>query len=331
VPTNAAIQVTFSGPANAATVNTTNIKLTNASNAAVAGSVTYNATTYAATFTPATALTAGATYTLTVSGVTSSNGAAMASAMTSTFTTASSTYPAATVQYQGTLFPYSGDSGSGQVSVDTTGKVTIQLTGAKDSTTFAAQFCPSYSIYNQQPYACIDLGNVTTGASGTASFTAQFPQAGAWAGEFQLNSGGSPAYETGLVPTADANGVTQVYMSTLEPEKTVNGKGIGTDTGAETQSPLTSGSVTYTASSQTLQFTLKGALPNMAYTSAEDGVLGGSSSYLLYNSQMQSAFTTDSSGNVTFTVLQDGTAGDIFEVAPNNSDAGLIGGFSVPQ
>lgn len=326
VPTNTAVLVTFSSPATATTVNTTTIKLTNPSGAAVAGAVTYNATTYAATFTPSAALAAGTTYTLTVSGVTSSNGGATISAMTSSFTTASSTYGAATVQYEGTLFPYAQVSGSGQVSVNTAGLVTIQLTGAKAGTTYAAQFCPSFSIYTQQPYPCIALGDVTTSASGAATVTTQFPQSGSWAGEFQLVSGSTTEYQTDIVPAADSNGVTQVYTAALQLDTKVNGDGIG-DSGP--QSPLTSGSVTY--SNGSLQFTLKGAAPDTTYTSGEDGVLGGSSSYLLYNSAGQSAFTTDSSGDVTFTVLQDGTAGDIFTVDTNsNSGAGYIAGFSVP-
>ena len=231
------------------------------------------------------------------------------------------------MQYQGTLFPYAQNAGSGQVSVNTAGLVAIQLTGANASTTYAAQFCPSYSIYTQTPYACIALGNVTTSASGSATSSTQFPQAGSWAGEFQLVSGTTTEFETGLVPTADANGVAQVYTAALQPETKVNGKGDG-DTG--TQGPLTSGSVTY--SSGSLQFTLTGASPDTVYTSTEAGVLGGSSSYLLYNSAGQSAFTTSASGDVTFTVLQDGTEGDIFTVDTNNanSGAGYIGGFSVP-
>jgi hypothetical protein len=244
--------------------------------------------------------------------------------MTSTFTTAAATSPSPTVQYQGTLLPYGQVSGSGQVSVDTAGLVTIQLTGAKAGTAYAAQFCPSYSIYTQQAYACISLGNVTTSATGSANANMQFPQPGSWAGEFLLNSGSTTEYETGLVPTSDANGVTLVYTAALQPETKVNGKGDGS-TG--TQSTLTSGSVTY--SSGSLQFKLAGVSPNTTYTSTEAGVLGGSSSYLLYNTQMQSAFTSDAQGNLTFTVLQDGTAGDIFLANPNN-DAGFIGGFSVP-
>jgi hypothetical protein len=269
-------------------------------------------------------LAANTTYTLTVSGVTSSSGVALASDMTSTFTTAAAAPPPPTVQYEGTLFPSQQAASSGLVSVNTAGLVTIQLTDATASTTFTAQFCPSYLIYTAQPYPCIALGSVTTTASGSATATMQFPQAGSWAGEFDLNSGSTTEYQTGLGPAADANGVTQVYAAALQLETTVNGKGDG---GTGTQDPLTSGSVTY--SSGSLQFTLAGASPDTVYTSTEAAVLGGSSSYLLYNSAGQSAFTTNASGDVTFTVLQDATAGDIFTV-DSNSGAGYIGGFTVP-
>ena len=330
VATNAPILITFSGPANAATVNTTDIKLTGPNNSAVAGAVTYNATTYVATFTPAAALAASATYTLTVSGVTSSSGADMASTFTSTFTTAPPTTGGGTAQFQATFLPDSPNKGSGQISITTSGSVTIQLTGAAAGTTYAAQFCPSYNIYMQKPYPCISLGNVATNASGSATATTQFPQPGSWAGDFQLNSGSTIEYETGLGPESDANGVTQVYTAQLQSDSTVNGKG---DNSPQPTNPLplTSGSVVYsTASNGTLQFTLTGTSPDTTFTAAESGVLGGSQTYVLYNTQKQSAFTTNAQGNVTFTVLQDGTAGDLFLADPQTNKAGFIGGFSVP-
>jgi hypothetical protein len=239
------------------------------------------------------------------------------------------------VQFQTTLFPWDQNSGYGQVSVNTAGGFVFQLTGAAASTTYSAQFCPAFSLYTEAPYACISLGNVTTNASGNVTTTAfPFPQPGNWAGEFQLNSGTTTEFESSIqAATATSPGFPQVYQAILLPETTVNGKGDGA-TGA--QSPLASGSVAYTASNQTLQFTLTGASPNTAYQSAESGVLGGSQTYLLYNSQNQYSFTTNASGNVTFTVQQDDNTGDIFLVDPyssnnSNTDAGYIGGFNVPN
>jgi len=325
VSATATIQITFSGAVDSSTVNATNIKLTGPDSQAISGTVTYNATTYAATFAPLDALAASTTYTLSVSGVTSSSGATMAKAFTSTFTTAAAQ---ATVQYQDTVLSATGYTGGGQISIDTSGNVSVQLTGASASTTLTMQFCPAYNIgQSQVAYSCFVVDTLTTNASGDASATVQFPQAGSWAGDFQFLSGGASGtleYQTLIVSPSDSGGSTEVYTAALQPESTVNGKGDGA-TG--TQSPLTSGAVTY--SSGSIQFTLTGAAPNTSYTSAESAELGGSESYQLENSQKQYAFTTNASGDVTFSVLQDGVPGDLFVAEPPKG-AGYIGGFKVP-
>jgi hypothetical protein len=84
-----AISVRFSE--NVLNANATNITLANAATgAAVAGTVTYNPTTFIATFTPNAPLTAGATYTLTVStGITNQAGTALAANVTFTVIVAS--------------------------------------------------------------------------------------------------------------------------------------------------------------------------------------------------------------------------------------------------
>jgi hypothetical protein len=52
VATNAVIQITFSGAANPAMVDSANIQVAGSNNSAVPGAVTYNATTDVGTFTP---------------------------------------------------------------------------------------------------------------------------------------------------------------------------------------------------------------------------------------------------------------------------------------
>jgi hypothetical protein len=102
VPTNGATGVaasvvpsaTFSEAIDPATVNATNLTLTNqATSAAVAGSVAWNGTTRTASFTPSTALAAGTSYLARVkggaSGVKDVAGNALAADVTWTFTTAS--------------------------------------------------------------------------------------------------------------------------------------------------------------------------------------------------------------------------------------------------
>jgi len=323
VATTAAIEITFSAPVNSTTVNSTNIKLTDPN--PVAGAVTYNSTTNMATFTPAAALASNTTFTVTVSGVTSSSGATMAAPFTATFTTVPTTASGGTTQYQASLFAAANDNTPpvGQVSVDTSGTVTVELAGAAASTSYTVQFCPAYNQNSTITYSCFTVGTVSTDGSGNANATMAFPQPGSWAGDFKLLSGTTIEYQTDVI----ANNPSQVYMSTLQPVDTVNGKGVGGTSGP--QGPLTSGTVTL-SNGTSLQFVLTGATSNTTYTTVETtNPLGSSNGYELYNSQGIGGFTTDSSGDVTFTVLQDDYFGDMFEVFSPTAAAGYIGGFSV--
>ena len=320
VATNAPIQIVFSSAVDAATVDAADIKVTNSTASSVTGTVAYNSTTNTATFTPSAPLATSTKYTVTVTGVTSSGGGTMSSSFTSSFTTAGP-------QYQATFFQ-SGttNTGSGQITMDSLGNMTVELTGATASATYTLQFCPTEYGGDPTPIVCVNEGTVATNASGNANATMLFQQPGSWAGDFQLNIGTNSEYMTNMLPPSDAS--TQVYMSTLQPETVVNAKGLAS--GTTGQDPLTSGTVTY--SNGLLQFVLTGTLPNTAISSTESNdYLGSSSSYALYSSQDQGSFTTDSSGNVTFTVMQDNDAGDLFVAVPQNTGAGFIGGFSVPQ
>ena len=322
VATNAAIQITFSASANSMTVNTTSIVVRD-SQSTVSGAVTYSGATNTATFTPSATLAASTTYTVKASGVTSSTGTTL-TAFTSMFTTAAA--PPAVTQYQDTLSPWNQGPGSGEIAMNTSGAMTVTLTGVVASTAYTLEFCPSYDIYGSFTYSCFNVGNITSDSSGNSSTTMQFPKAGNWAGEFDLNSGTKVEYQTDVI----FGNTAQVYMSTLEPESTINGKG-PTGTPGSPQGTLTSGTVSL--SNGSLTFTLNGAMPDTAYQAQEAGVLGGSSNYELYNSSNQSSFTTNSSGDVTFTVLVTGSGGDIFQVDPanNNNLIGWIGGFSIPS
>lgn len=329
VATNATIQITFSSAADTSTVNATNIQVSAAK--AVAGTVTYNASTDTATFTPSAALANGTAYTVTVSGVTSSAGTALASTFTSTFTTVAASSGGGggggspTLQYQTSLLSASGTTDNGQVTVDTSGNVTVQLTGGTASTTYTVRFCPAFDAGtgNTQP-ACTSLGSLTTNASGNGSMTVKFPTPGSWAGDFSLETSTSaPAeYATGLATNKGAPS-GQVYMSTLEPASTTNGKGVVTP--ATPQDPLSSGSISY--SNGSIQVTVKGASPNTTYTvnESETNYMDSSGTYAL------GSFTTDASGDGSATIsVSGGAGGDLFQVVPP-SGAGFIGGFSVPQ
>lgn len=343
VPLSATIQITFSAAANASTVSTTNIQLTDPK--PVAGTVAYNASNNTATFTPSAALVPNSTYTVTVSGVTSANGTAMASAFVSNFATVSQSASGGggggsgngggssspTLQYQATL---ENDGNFGQISMDTTGKTTVQLTGAVANVKFTVEFCPAFNTGGNGPN-CFNVGTVTSDANGSANASMMFPKPGSWSGDFQLTSSYvvAPGTTAGYSTDVEGNDPNQVYMSTLQPINTVNGGTLSTNA---PQAQLTSGSVTYSNGSSpkqgSLQFVLTGAPPDTTFTVTENaGGLGGSDSYLLYNSQGQSAFTTDGKGNLTFTVLSDGAFGDTFQVSAQSTYAGYLGGFSVPN
>jgi len=237
-----------------------------------------------------------------------------------------SSSPAPTTQYQASLYtPVQGDAMGrqivinliyGQISVESNGAVTVQLASANASTTFAVQFCPAPS----QNYNCFYVGSVSSDANGNANTTVTFPKSGSWAGDFELVSGGITAYETDI---QSGNG-SPVYMSTLQPVSTVNGHGLGV--GQPPQDPLSSGSVTF--SNGSLQFQMTGASANTSYSSAECALNLESSCSELYDSHGTGGFTTNGSGSVTFSALQDGSGGDIFEVTPSTG-SGFVGGFAV--
>lgn len=320
VPANATIQITFSSSAAPATVNTTNIQLSDPN--PVAGTVTYNQSTNTAIFTPSADLAPNTSYSVTVTGVTSATGAVMTGSFISKF----ASIPAAQ-QYQASLFSSDQSSINGQVSIDTIGNVTVQLTGGAAKTTFTVEFCPAYNAAGsaKEP-ACINTGSLSTDASGDGSSTALFPQPGSWAGDFEIYSGNT-AYATSLLEYTTPATSTQTYMSTLQPEDTVNGTGI---TRWPTQSPLTSGTVTYANGSVT--FTVTGASPGTLYETAESQSVAMESS----GSYSMSDFTTDSNGDGSSTEpMVDGAGyGDLFEIDPayeGSYSAGYVGGFSVPQ
>jgi hypothetical protein len=312
-------QITFASAVDAATVNTTNLRLTDPS--AVAGSVAYSATTNTATFTPSAALPAATTVTVTVSGLTS-GGTALA-VFTSSFTTAA---PPPTVQYMTTLYPAYKPTAAGQISVDTAGNVTVQLTGGTPNTSLIAQFCPGQNVSIQQSaIVCIDVGAVTTDASGNASATLKFPQPGQWVGDFQLTTSSTsttPAYITESI----GSGQSQTFLATLQPESTANGGSLARST---VQDPLDAGTVSY--NNGALVVSVTGAAPNTTYDvlQSETRYMDSSGTYDI------GEFTTDATGKGQLTVTSAtalGPTGDLFElVHQTGTDAGFAGGFSIPK
>jgi hypothetical protein len=318
VTSSATVQITFTTSANPQTVNATSVQVVDSNNNAIAGMVTYNASSNVATFTPSAPWTCAMTFTVTVTGVASSAGAAMTAPFSATFTTGPCGSQA---QYQVSLFNVPSENQvQGEISIDVTGVLTATVQAAIANTAFAFQFCPA----PEPMYSCIVLGNITTDARGNANLTMTFPQTGTWAGDFQLALNGIAQYETDVVPNVSS----AVYVGTLQPATTVNGKGIYQNGSPGPQDPLTSGTVS--VSGTTVQVQMTGAAPNSTYDAAECPLGYGSQCYGLSNNQGQSDFTTDGSGNVIFSVLQDGVLGDFFRVFQPTGHAGFVAGFNVP-
>jgi hypothetical protein len=318
VPISMRIQVSFAVTVNSKTVNGNDIQVIDGKSNPVAGAVAFDAANNTATFTPDVPLAANASYTTVVSGVTTASGSAMSSPFTARFTTGPCS--SGPMQYQVSLF--SSNAVMGQVSVDTDGIVTAQLSGAAPNTTYAVNFCPAPS----QNYSCFAVGGSSTDGSGNANTTFRFPQSGPWAGDFQVMLNGTEQFETDLNP----NLTSSIYVATLLPSTTTNGKGIALNGGTPgPQDPLSRGTITL-LSGGTLQVQISGASPNSTYSIGQCPTFFGSSCYALYNSQGIGGFATDASGNVSFTVLWDQQFGDIFTVDAPSGRSGFIAGFMVP-
>ncbi len=136
VATSAAVTVTFSEAMDAATINSTTVRLLDGATP-VAASVSYNAGTKTATLTPSAALANSKTYTISVtggaSGVQDLAGNALASTATSTFTTAAVTATTYSL-FNNTGTPAVIDSGDGvavEVGVKIRADVNGYLTGVR--------------------------------------------------------------------------------------------------------------------------------------------------------------------------------------------------------
>lgn len=315
------ISITFSEGAELSTLNSTNIVITGPGSTVIPAQMSYNVTTAVATLTPNSSLPSGA-ITVTVRNVADAAGVAMTSTYAWSFSTAcTSGGGAPTVQYEAPFINSTGGTNSvkGEVSIDTMGNVTVQLTGAAASTSYSMEFCEAIAPFaTTSAIDCVPMTNLTTDSSGNAKSTFPFPESGEWAGDFYLGTGNNNTtqYATSLDPGVN----NETYMAALLPDTAVNG---GVDTTASPQDPLASGSVSY--SNGTLKFTVAGAAPNTTYgtNESETPTLDGSGTYATGN------LVTDGSGNGSLTTTLGPVGGDIFQAVPTK-DAGFIGGFSIP-
>jgi hypothetical protein len=204
----------------------------------------------------------------------------------------------------------------GQVTIDTSGNTTVNVTGQAAGKTYTLQFCPATASSNQGP-ACFNVTTVSIDSSGSASATVKFPQSGNWAGDFSLNdSSGNQIVDSGLLPGL----ANETYYSTLLPESQTDGGAVALYKG---QNPLTSGSVSY--SNGEMVFTVKGAAADIGYqvdqTSGTD--LDSSNSYAL------GTLDTNTAGDGSASVQLTPTGGDMFNME-GGTGAGFVGGFSIP-
>ncbi len=222
-------------------------------------------------------------------------------------------------QYQVTLF--SGTSSRGQATVDGSGNVSIQLTGAAASAAYTAQFCP----FPTRRYSCINLNPVMTDATGAANSTFRFPTPGAWAGDFTLTA------FTDIISTQVASNTGQVYVGTLLPAGSANGQGVASNPGSvsPTQDP---GAGSVTVNGGNVHVVLTSAVANTTYAVVQC-FPGGSPGCFQLGAFNANTFTTDASGNAVFDVQTAGIPGDFFTVSqvvnmPTGSlPPGLVAGF----
>lgn len=312
------ITITFNEGVDVSTVTSANIVITGPDNATIPAKIGYNVANATVTLTPNAALPTG-TITVKVSNVADAAGVVMTAPFTWSFSTACNGGGGATTQYMAPLFGGTPPTMNGQVTIDTTGNTIIKLNGAGKNSTYTVQFCLAVDTAGgSTDPGCFNVTTLSTDSSGNASSTVMFPKPGNWAGDFELtDSSANLAYGTYL---SDTN-TNQTYMSVLLPETMTNG---GVVTSRTPQAPLTSGTVSFANGS--LKVTVTGASPSTAYSVSESGTrfINSSGTYFL------DSFTTDAMGNGALSTTLDGIGGDMFTILPP-TDAGYIGGFTVPQ
>jgi hypothetical protein len=215
---------------------------------------------------------------------------------------------------------FAGTASRGQATVDSSGNVTIQLTGAAASTSYSAQFCP----FPSTRYMCIKLTSVQTDASGAATTTFHFPTAGGWAGDFTLTAG------TDIISTQVASNTGQLFLGTLIPAGNANGQGVASNPTAVSPTQ-DQGAGSLAVNGGNVHVVLTSAVANATYAVVQC-FPGGAPGCFQLGAFNANTFTTDASGNAVFDVQTAGIPGDFFTVTqvvntPNPTPPGLVAGF----
>lgn len=227
-------------------------------------------------------------------------------------------------QYDVSLFPGNGETGSpqGEVTITKQDVTTIQVNQASPNTTYTVDFCPA----PQQLYpTCLSVGSVTSNGSGVIDGTIAFPS-GSWAGDFQLFANSSLQYSTSLI-----YGTPSTYYATLQLGSTVNGKGIWFQHGQKPpQDPLKFGYVTYPEKNGHIKVNIQGASPNTGYYAAQCPLFESNCQTVQKKNGGPFEFFTNAKGNATFSGTVTNMGMDIFYVDNYSTGFDYIAGFSIP-
>lgn len=201
--------------------------------------------------------------------------------------------------------------GSGMVTIDTAGNVSMQFSGGTPNASYNAQFCPFPFV--APPNQCFTLKTVTADANGAGTLTMKFPKSGNWAGNFYLPS------SSDYFNTSDANQHGTASMQ-LVPASAVSGN----TPSQMSQDPLGSGTVSM--SNGLVTVAVKGATPNATYTVQQ--VTNAT------QSTNMASLVTDGSGNgsVTFATVNLPAPDITVERMSNGQQvsSGFVSGFKVP-
>lgn len=211
------------------------------------------------------------------------------------------------------------DAARGTVSVDGSGNVSIQVSGAAPSSTYHFVFSlyPA-TRYPQQMDLAADL---VTDANGNGQLTFRFPRPGTWAGYFQAYDGAPNGPTTTYLTTYDSSHGTETF--TLLPQGAVNPQGVCAPGGctANQQDPLNTGTIRVINGAATV--TLTGAAPNVTYGIVGCGS-GGSDCVSL------GSVNTDPNGNGAAQVNVSANPVAVFTLT-RTAALGFVTGFVAPK
>ena len=220
--------------------------------------------------------------------------------------------PSAPDSYLAQIFVSVGKNpvSQGQITVDSSannGAGNLQLNNVGANLNLILQLCP----YPQAFANCMNVTALTTDANGNANLNFQFPQKGAFAGEFQLVDMTGTQFAGAGTGSAGLN-----FRSALLPAATITG-GIAQPTG------IAPGIGAITVTGTTAHVVLTGTNPNATFNVAVCSIFPQTPCAPLAN------VTTDMHGNASMDVGTVQTAGsNIFRLS-DAAGAEFVSGFRV--